>query len=130
MMKIKILFNNLPKIATKFQARLLLGHLQRAADIFTTEAKAQATRGRPGLIKRSGDLEASIFPEDLEVSDTSALIGIGPHIVYGAIHELGGMAGSSSIPARPYLRPAIDKLKNTLVKVISDEATATIQETH
>lgn len=47
-------------------------------------------------------------------------------VVYSAIHEFGGQAGrggSVTIPARPYVQPAIDKRRDEMVRAITREIT-------
>jgi phage gpG-like protein len=58
----------------------------------------------------TGNLVNSISTVLSKSTDTSAEADVGPAAVYGRIHELGGIAGHGShIPARPYLRPAVDE---------------------
>jgi len=48
---------------------------------------------------------------------------VGTRVVYGAIHEYGGLAGrhhSARIPARPYLHPAVEDFKNEELKHLID----------
>ncbi len=97
-----------------------------------TEAKQQATRGRPGLIKRSGKLEGAIRGQLFggEEFGDSAIISVGvslAEVPYARIQELGGVIRAKrsrflvipvgngefrrvkqvTIPARPYLEPAV-----------------------
>jgi phage gpG-like protein len=78
--------------------------------VVEAHAKINASRGRPGLNVVTGNLVNSISTVLSKSTDTSAEADVGPAAVYGRIHELGGIAGHGShIPARPYLRPAVDE---------------------
>lgn len=98
-----------------------------------------------GLHRRSGNLVSSVTVDAVQVSGNKASITFGPHTVYAAIHEFGGIiratkapylvfevngqlviTKSVQIPARPYLRPAMDRhgdemveaAKRTLVRIL------------
>ena len=83
-------------------------------------AKINASRGRPGLNVVTGNLVNSIVVRATKREETAAEVDVGPTAVYGRIHELGGMIHQTNawgkgivqdihIPARPYLRPAVDE---------------------
>lgn len=96
--------------------------------VIKANAMINASRGHPGLAIDSGDLTNSITVEKAEKTATSASVNIGPAMIYAAIHEFGGViraraarglhfivngqhrvAQAVVIPARPYLRPAVDE---------------------
>jgi phage gpG-like protein len=78
--------------------------------VVEANAKINASRGRPGLNVVTGNLVNSIKTALAKSTDTSAEADVGTGVVYARIHELGGIAGHGShIPARPYLRPAVDE---------------------
>lgn len=78
---------------------------------------------------RTGNLLNSISTTLEQSSADSAKVSVGPTVIYGRIHELGGVikpvtakmlhwvdesgqhhqASAVTIPARPYLRPAVDE---------------------
>lgn len=119
--------------------------LKRAAVLVESEAKRIIYRGRPDhLIGRSGRLRQSITHE---VMDTSAAVGT--NVVYARIHEEGGTTSphvirpvnaqalafqvggntvfaafvnhpGSQIPARPYLKPALDSQEDTIRDLMED----------
>ena len=63
----------------------------------------------------TGRLRASIVAGTPYKRGDSWMTRIGTNVVYGRIHEFGGFAGrnrSVRIPARPYLRPAVEDRGN------------------
>ncbi|MCZ2155737.1 MAG: HK97 gp10 family phage protein [Bryobacterales bacterium] len=88
----------------------------------------------------TGNLAGSIFTDVIQADDTRAEVAVGPSVVYGRIQELGGtvkpvfakmlhwvdesgehhFANEVTLPARPYLRPAVDENGNKIVKAISE----------
>jgi len=92
------------------------------------EANAKINVERVFSNKSKGGLAGSIQVVISKTGDTVAEVDVGPTIVYGRIHELGGVilpvyakllswvdngkrifAKRVQIPARPYLRPAVDE---------------------
>jgi phage gpG-like protein len=81
-----------------------------------------------GLID-TGNLINSVMEDEFYAGQKNAWVTVGPHVVYAAIHEFGGVirptngpylvfqtkdgvwhaTTSVTIPARPYVRPAIDE---------------------
>jgi phage gpG-like protein len=91
-------------------------------------AKINASRGRPGLNVITGNLVNSINTTLEKSTDTMAEVDVGPTAVYGRIHELGGIAGHGShIPARPYLRPAVDEHEDDIATAVGDALKAAIE---
>lgn len=118
------------------------GRLQQAAKagakVIQTYARLNASTGRPGLNVGAGTLRESIITDECQSTKTHAEENIGPTVVYGRIHELGGTITPNKakalhfvidgqhitskavvIPARPYLRPAVDEHENEIVSAIS-----------
>lgn len=88
-------------------------------------AKLAVTRGgASGLRVRTGLLRSSIAGRVGQEGGVKALIlsaggrRRGTDVVYARIHELGGRAGRKgaevTIPARPYLGPAVEEVARTL----------------
>lgn len=91
-----------------------------------------------GLID-TGNLINSVLEDQFGQSGLSAWVTVGPHVVYAAIHEFGGVirptngpylvfqtddgnwvaTRSVTIPARPYVRPAIDEHGGEIVETIA-----------
>ncbi|WP_020658398.1 hypothetical protein [Amycolatopsis benzoatilytica] len=62
----------------------------------------------PALV--SGTLRRSVIVQGPKPTSSAGFsASIGPTAVYGRIQELGGMAGHSRLPPRPYMRPAVTK---------------------
>jgi len=104
-------------------------------------AKVNASSGRPGLEVQTGALVGSIETTEAKSTKTRAEVNVGPSVLYAAIHEFGGIivpvvakmlswisdtgerifANAVHIPARPYLRPAIDENEDKIVKAVETE---------
>ena len=112
--------------------------LERIGETATDEARANAS-GRV-LTRRSGDLARSIR-HVVEITSTGAQVGLvagSPTVRYARIHEVGGIirgrpwllfqvsAGQWRrvqqvvIPARPYLRPAMEVAMRQLPAVLEE----------
>jgi phage gpG-like protein len=89
--------------------------------VVEANAKINASRGRPGLNVVTANLVNAIKAILVKSTETSAECDIGPgDVPYGRIQELGGIIHQTNawgkgivqdihIPARPYLRPAVDE---------------------
>lgn len=106
------------------------------AKVIETHAKINVSTT---FTARSGNLGNNIFTTLEESSSTRARTATGPGEIYGRIHELGGVitpvtaprlhwvdefgdhhtANAVEIPARPYLRPAIDNNKNSIWQAVA-----------
>jgi HK97 gp10 family phage protein len=89
---------------------------------------------------KTGTLKRSITHETKEKSHERVVVAVGTNLIYAGILEFGGTIESKSggylvfktddgewhsvssvqIPARPYLRPALDQNKAKIVKEIGD----------
>lgn len=106
--------------ATRAATAKALHVIERAAkQQLTTSSHAvnEPTPSAPGeppsLV--TGNLRRSITvtgPE--EVGPAKWRGEVGPTAVYGRIHELGGQAGHSTLPARPYMQPALDDVREEI----------------
>lgn len=87
----------------------------------------------------SGDLLGSVVEDELHIADKS-WVTFGPHKIYAAIHEFGGVilptngpylvfmgkdgklvfTKSVTMPARPYIRPALDEHGDEALKLVGD----------
>lgn len=88
----------------------------------------------------TGNLANSIITTLEKSSDAEAKVSVGPTIIYGRIQELGGVikpvtakrlhwvdekgqhhtALAVTLPARPYLRPAVDEHEDKIIKAVSE----------
>ncbi len=114
------------------QAAFAGGHVVEA------HAKVNAGSGRPGLQIQSGALVGSINTKTERMTKTRATVAIGPTVLYARIHEYGGVivprnapmlswinnqgervfANAVHIPARPYMRPAVDMNKQSIADAV------------
>lgn len=85
----------------------------RAEGSYYQSAKAKPPNPPPGpLVTRSGDKglgPSLLHPSSVDKSELPKRIKGGSRLPYAAIHEKGG----GNIPARPYLRPALNDLKSS-----------------
>lgn len=100
------------RVATGLAAHIVERHTK---DLLrrTVHKRHTPTPSQPGEppARVSGDLGRSI-----SVAGPTGVAGtfrasVGPTMIYGRIQELGGVTGrghASHLPARPYLRPALD----------------------
>jgi HK97 gp10 family phage protein len=95
----------------------------------------------------TGNLLNSIQLGELTISGDQAEVNIGTNVVYAAIHEFGGIikarnakalvfktkdgrwhtCKSVTMPARPYMRPAMDDSREDLRQIMIDHITKSIQ---
>lgn len=126
--KVIILSNNFAAVKKSITGAMLLKAAQAGGGVVETFAKLNASRGRPGLNVDTGNLINSINVQTASQSETYAEVKIGTGVEYAAIHEFGGVilpvrakllswvdngvrifARMVQIPARPYMRPAVDE---------------------
>ena len=105
----------------------------------TVETFAKINAERKFSAKATQTLAGSIQTTLDKADGNSAYVNVGPTVVYGRIHELGGIikpviaktlhwindAGEHvfaklvKIPARPYLRPAVDEHMNEISEAMN-----------
>lgn len=111
-------------------------------------AKLHASSGRPGLEVGEGALVNSITTTEAKSTRTRAEVDIGPSVLYARIHEYGGVivpvaakmlrwfdaegnpifANAVHIPARPYMRPAVDENEEKVATVVGVEIKRQLDE--
>lgn len=93
-----------------------MGHLlEREVKVALTaypHAKGTSTPSPPGAAPGlvTGTLRRSIRTEIVGLGLGTFQATVGPTVIYGRIQELGGRAGHSVLPARPYLAPSHEAL--------------------
>ena len=115
--------------------------LKRAAmaggQVIEANAKINANRTFSSKSTGGAGLGGSIQTRVSKATDTKAEVDIGPTVIYGRIQELGGIilpvhakilswvdngvrifAKRVQIPARPYLRPAVDEHENEIRQAV------------
>lgn len=134
--------DNTDKIVSAVTRSALLDAARAGGHVIEGAAKINASSGRPGLEMETGALVNSINVVTARSSTLFAEVDIGPTVIYGRIHELGGMivpvnapmlawqdkdtgeyifANAVHIPARPYMRPAVDENDEKILEAVAAE---------
>jgi hypothetical protein len=139
MKNVTTVFNYVPKVKAAVTGEALAKALLAGGFVVETQAKINVNNTFSSKSTGGAGLGGSIHTELVEQTSTSALVHVGPSKVYGRIQELGGIikpvfakmlswvndsgervfANMVHIPARPYLRPAIDEHKDEVQQAIS-----------
>ena len=140
--KVIVLEDNFDAVRNAVTGEMLMDAAEAGGFVVEGHAKIKAGSGRPGLIMRLGTLVNAIKTTRAKKSKTYAEVHIGPgSLIYARIHELGGIirpvtakmlswvndAGERifaklvHIPARPYLRPAMDENEESIVGAVKTE---------
>lgn len=126
----------LRKLGNHVRGPVLAKAALAGAAVIETHAKINVSNT---FTARSGNLGNSIISTLEESSSDRARVAVGPTVIYGRIHELGGVikpvtakrlhwvdeggnhhtAMAVTMPARPYLRPAIDNNKSSIWNAIA-----------
>lgn len=121
-------------------ALLAGGIVIRDAAVINIGKTFKNTHGSKGL--------ARIIVERAKLSQTKAVVHVGPTVVYGRIQELGGVikpikkkllswvdengvrifAKMVTLPARPYLRPALDDNIKKIQQMIGTKVSSNITQ--
>lgn len=139
--KVIVLEDNFDAVRNAVSGEMLKQAALAGGHVIEAHAKINAGSGRPGLTVRTGTLINSIKVSSGKRSKTKAEAEIGTNVIYARIHEIGGIikpvaakmlswvsatgerifAGAVHIPARPYLRPAMDENEPEIVKAVETE---------
>ena len=126
--KVIVLEDNFDAVRNAVTGEMLMDAAEAGGFVVEGHAKIKAGSGRPGLIMRTGALVNSIIVDKIKKSKTFAQVGIGTNLVYARIHELGGIIKNAfgrgiivHMPARPYLRPAMDENEPDIRKAVETE---------
>jgi len=126
--KVIVLEDNFDAVRNAVTGEMLMDAAEAGGFVVEGHAKIKAGSGRPGLIMRTGALVNSIIVDKIKKSKTFAQVGIGTNLVYARIHELGGIIKNAfgrgiivHMPARPYLRPAMDENEKDIVGAVEAE---------
>jgi len=125
------------------QAVLAGGHVIEAqAKINVEKTFSHKSTGGAGL---GGSIQTVVSTS----TETKAEVDVGPTVIYGRIHEFGGIvlpvhakmlswidvdtgervfANKVQIPARPYLRPAFDEHKDEIVNAMMYQVKKAIEQ--
>ncbi len=111
-------------ITAKMQPRLKKA-LREVGGTVTKQVKrhlSEVKRATPPGRKYPAFQTGALFRSVTHKAINGPGVKIGPNTAYAAINEFGGKAGKggkTTIPARPYVFPAWDKLKEKMLKVVS-----------
>jgi phage gpG-like protein len=107
----------LNKLDTDIRGQVIMDSLYLSAQYLTGWIQTNRLTGpRPqylGVV--TGRLRSSITASPTIKSGDTYTAKIGTNVVYARIHEYGGQTGrkhATTIPARPYMRPAIEDSDN------------------
>ncbi len=124
----------LAQLSDKVRGANIVTALQAGALVIQNAAKEKVHAQLNTTGQATGTLARSIHMEVADSSANSAEVDVGTDVVYAAIHEFGGVitpkkakmlhwispagedifAHSVHIPARPYLRPAMDENRDAV----------------
>jgi len=124
-----VLEDNFDAVRNAVTGALLMDAALAGGHVVEGHAKVNAGSGRPGLEIQTGTLVNSINVSEGKKTKTSAEAHIGTNVVYARIHELGGIIKGAfgipgsivHMPARPYLRPALDENENDVITAVKTE---------
>lgn len=134
----------LKKLGSAVRNQTLLNAVEAGGRVI--QAQAMINANEVFSDKATGALANSIIVET-EGNGTKVSANVGPTVIYGRIHELGGIIKAVSakylhfvidgvdvftktvhIPARPYLRPAVDNNRDKIVSAIGETIKQKINE--
>jgi len=127
--KVIVLEDNFDAVRNAVTSNMLMDAAMAGGNVVEGHAKINAGSGRPGLIMRTGTLVNSLITEAGKRAKNFAEANIGTNIIYARIHELGGVIKGAfgrkglivHMPARPYLRPALDENTKSIVDAVKTE---------
>lgn len=129
--KVIVLEDNFDAVRDAVTDAMLMDAAMAGGFVVEGHAKINASKGGTEHLNiRSGYLVGAIQAKEGKKTKTRAWSHIGPgSVVYARIHELGGIImGAFGIkdlavhmPARPYLRPAMDENENDIQKAVESE---------
>jgi hypothetical protein len=124
-----IIFNYFPKVIAGLKGETLEKALMAGGQVVEGAAKVNVEKTFSSKSMGGAGLGGSIHTVVVSRGSNSCLVHVGPSVIYGRIQELGGVikpvtakmlswvnaegerifANMVHIPARPYLRPALDE---------------------
>ncbi len=136
-----VLEDNFAAVRDAITSDVLMEAAKAGGHVVERHAKVNVSRGRPGLEVQAGNLMNAINVTEESKSETLAEVNIGPsNVIYAAIHEFGGVivpinakvlswvkgavrvfANIVHIPARPYMRPALDENEESIQGAVEAE---------
>lgn len=142
---VKILENNTPAIRKAISGDALLKAVTAGAEVLrgAIRINIRETFNR----EPTGNLMNSINIETDHADSHSAEVNVGTNVIYAAIHEFGGiikaknapflhfvidgrhiLTKSVNMPARPYMRPAVDENREAIFETIANQLKKQIEQ--
>ena len=129
--KVIVLEDNFNAVRNAVTGAMLMEAAMAGGNVVESHAKINASKGGTEHLNiRTGHLVGAIQAVRGKLSKTRAWSLIGPgSVIYARIHELGGIIKGAfgrtdlivHMPARPYLRPAMDENENDIRGAVEAE---------
>jgi len=138
MAKMKIVKNNVAAVKKIVSGDALMKAALAGGQVIEGNAKINVNNTFSAKSTGGAGLAGSIQTVKSKSTKERATVNVGPTVIYGRIQELGGIilpiyakmlswvdngkrifANRVQIPARPYLRPAVDEHEKEIVQAIS-----------
>ena len=147
--KVVVLKNNVKTIRGVVTGAVLKSAVMAGGQTLKNYAKINVEKTFSGKSTGAAGLGGSIQTVVSKAAETKAEVDVGPTVIYGRIHELGGIirpvhakmlswidvdtgervfANKVQIPARPYLRPAFDEHKDEIVNAMMYQVKKAIEQ--
>ena len=143
-----ILKNNVDAIRKAVTGEHLKKAVQAGGHVLEGHAKINIEKTFSGKSTGAAGLGGSVQVVVSKSTATEAEVDVGPTVIYGRIHEFGGIikpirakmlswiadtgerifANLVQIPARPYLRPAFDEHKDDIVTAMEHQLKKAIEQ--
>ena len=147
--KVVVLKNNVKAIRGVVTGAALKSAVMAGGQTLENYAKINVEKTFSGKSTGGAGLGGSIQMVVSTATEIKAEVDVGPTVIYGRIHELGGIilpvkakmlswmdddtgerifAKMVQIPARPYLRPALDEHKDEIVDAMMHQVKKAIEQ--
>ena len=145
--KVVVLKNNVKAIRGVVTGAALKSAVMAGGQTLENYAKINVEKTFSGKSTGGAGLGGSIQMVVSKAAETKAEVDVGPTVIYGRIHEFGGIIRPVTakflhfiidgieiftklvqIPARPYLRPAFDEHKDEIVDAMMHQVKKAIEQ--
>ena len=145
--KVVVLKNNVKAIRGVVTGAALKSAVMAGGQTLENYAKINVEKTFSGKSTGGAGLGGSIQTVVSTSTETKAEVDVGPTVIYGRIHEFGGIIRPVTakflhfiidgieiftklvqIPARPYLRPAFDEHKDEIVDAMMHQVKKAIEQ--
>ena len=145
--KVVVLKNNVKAIRGVVTGAALKSAVMAGGQTLENYAKINVEKTFSGKSTGGAGLGGSIQMVVSKAAETKVEVDVGPTVIYGRIHEFGGIVRPVTakflhfiidgieiftklvqIPARPYLRPAFDEHKDEIVDAMMHQVKKAIEQ--